>query len=403
MKLLIIHQNFPGQFRHVAVAALDQRRFTVTAIGRDTAPGLPGVSIFRYRPLRKTSNHTHPYLRGFEESVSDGQRVLAILIKLKKEGYRPDVILAHPGWGETLFVKDVYPDTPLIHFCEYYYHAQGADLDFDPEFPAGANAASRLRILNSMHLLNLQQCDVGIAPTHWQRSLFPSAYHSKIRVIHEGICTRPVEYEPSASVLLPDGQVITAGQPIVTYVARNLEPYRGFHIFMRSVPFIQAECPEAIIVIVGGDGASYGNLPKGYRCWRSKLMAEVDFDQSRVLFTGKLPYDTYRAVLSASSVHVYLTYPFVLSWSLLEAMASGCVVIGSATAPVKEVIFDGVNGFLVDFFDAEALAKTVCNVLKAPDDHRSIRNSAKSTASGFDKEYGVSGYFEVFDWLLYGN
>ena len=401
MNLLIIHQNFPGQFRHVASVALKQRRFTVTAIGRDTAPGIPGVTIFRYRPVRKTSN-PHPYLRGFEESLSDGQQVLDVLIKLKKDGYRPDLILAHPGWGETLFVKDVYPDAPLIHFCEYYYHAKGADLNFDPEFPSCANASSRLRILNSMHLLNLEQCDIGIAPTYWQRSLFPSAYHSKIRVIHEGICSLFSERQPSASVHLPGGQAITVGQPVVTYVARNLEPYRGFHSFMRSIPFIQAECPEARIVIVGGEGVSYGSPPRGYGSWRSKLLAEVDFDHSKVIFAGKLPYETYRAVLNRSTVHVYLTYPFVLSWSLLEAMASDCVVIGSTTAPVEEVIVDGVNGLLVDFFNSEAIAKKVCGVLKNQDDFHWVRRAAKWTAKKFDVRHGTDRYIEIFDSVTGG-
>jgi hypothetical protein len=187
MELLIIHQNFPGQFRHVALAALNRSDVKVTAIGRDTAPGISGVRIFRYSTNRKTSNFAHPYLHKYEEAIVYGQQVLNVLMRLKKEGCRPDVILAHPGWGETLFVKDVYPDVPLIHFCEYYYHSKSTDFNFDPEFPCAAGAASSLRPLNSMHLLNVEQCDVGIAPTQWQRSLFPSSYHSKIHVIHEGI------------------------------------------------------------------------------------------------------------------------------------------------------------------------------------------------------------------------
>lgn len=401
MNLLIIHQNFPGQFRNVALAALSRPDVTVIAIGRDTAPGVQGIKLFKYRPIRKKSHYTHSYLHQYEEAVVDGQQVLRLLRRLKQEGYHPDVILAHPGWGEALFVKDAYPDTPLIDFCEYYYHSTGADMGFDPEFPCAPDASSRIRPLNSMHLLNLEQCDIGVAPTSWQRSLFPPAYHSKIQVVHEGIYLETTEPAPITSVTLPSGKVLEAGQPIVTYVARNLEPYRGFHSFMRSIPYIQAVCLDAQIVIVGGDGVSYGRSPIGFESWRAKLLAELKIDLSRVHFTGRLPYETYRAVLQVSEVHVYLTYPFVMSWSLLEAMASECVVIGSDTAPVREVIVDGVNGLLVDFFDAEAIAGEVCRVLKNTSGFNLIGRSAKSTACKFDAKHGVRGYFDIFDRVIH--
>lgn len=400
MNLLIIHQNFPGQFRHVALEAL-RRRFKVLAIGRDTASGVAGVSVFRYRSSINSSNSSHPYLHGYESAVLDGKTVLGLLKKLKQERYRPDVILAHPGWGETLFAKDAYPDVPLIHFCEYYYRAEGADSGFDPEFPCARDASSRLRILNSMHLLNLEQCDIGIAPTQWQRSLFPQNYQSKIRVIHEGVI-QTSHAEEVKSATLPSGCVIAAGQPIVTYVARNLEPYRGFHSFMRSIPYIQAECPAAQIVIVGGDEVSYGRRPVGYRNWRERMLSEVSCDISNVHFAGRLPYQEYRAVLQLSKVHVYLTYPFVLSWSLLEAMASGCVVVGSDTAPVKEVVVHGCNGVLVDFFQSESIAANVCRVLTCPGEFDRIRKAARLTASSFDVSAGLKGYFEVFEDAIAG-
>ncbi|MEB0223999.1 glycosyltransferase [Pseudomonas sp. 5S1] len=101
-------------------------------------------------------------------------------------------------------------------------------------------------------------------------------------------------------------------------------------------------------------------------------------------------------------IHVYLTYPFVLSWSMLEAMASGCVVIGSDTAPVKEVIVDGVNGLLVDFFDSEEIARKFCSVLRSCEDFSLIREAARSTAIRFDIKYGVKGYFDIFDRAISG-
>ncbi|MCY0110209.1 glycosyltransferase family 4 protein [Pseudomonas monsensis] len=395
MKLLVIHQNFPGQFRHVVLAAID-RRYEILAIGRDTAPGIAGVKIYRYRAASRAPGGIHPYLTRYEQAVTDGQKVFEILSWLKHSGYRPDVILAHPGWGETLFVKDVYPDAPLIHYCEYYYRARGADSGFDPEFPRATRESSRLRVLNSLHLLNLEQCDIAIAPTRWQRSLFPAAYQSAIRVIHEGVI-QSSSLAKTGAVRLPNGVELRAGQPIVTYVARNLEPYRGFHSFMRAIPHIQAECPDAQIIIVGGDEVSYGCKPVGYANWRSKMEAEICFDDSRVHFTGKLPYRTYRAVLDCSKVHVYLTYPFVLSWSLLEAMAVGCAVIASDTAPVREVIVDGHNGLLVDFFDHHAIAKRIARVLESAGEYDRLRSAAKLTASRFNVEYGTKQYFEVFE------
>jgi glycosyltransferase involved in cell wall biosynthesis len=400
MNLLIIHQNFPGQFRHVAQAALVNPDVAVIAIGRDTAPGISGIKLFRYRPTRRKPTCVHSYLLRYDEAIMDGQQVLAVLKSLKRNSYRPDVILAHPGWGESLFVKDVYPDTPLIHFCEYYYNSKGADMNFDPEFPCSMDASSRLRPMNSMHLLNLEQCDAGITPTYWQKSLFPKVFQSKIEVVHEGICLNSRESLLVSSVKLPSGYEIQSGHPVVTYAARNLEPYRGFHSFMRSIPYIQAECPDAQIVIVGGDAVSYGRMPVGYENWRSKLTAELDIDLSKVHFTGKLPYAVYRSVLQVSAVHVYLTYPFVLSWSLLEAMASGCVVIASDTTPVTEVITHGVNGLLVDFFASQSLAGEVCRVLKSPVDFNVIRESAKSTANKFDRKHGVENYFAVINRVL---
>lgn len=401
MKLLVIHQNFPGQFRHVVLAAL-ARRDEVVAIGRDTAPGVAGVKIHRYRATSRSPGHIHPYLIRYEQAVIDGQKVFEILSRLKRSGYQPDVILAHPGWGETLFAKDVYSDTPLIHYCEYYYRAQGADSGFDPEFPRATRESARLRVLNSLHLLNLEQCNIAIAPTQWQRSLFPAAYRSAIRVIHEGVI-QSSDLAKIGAVRLPNGIELKAGQPIVTYVARNLEPYRGFHSFMRAIPHIQAECPDAQIIVVGGDDVSYGSKPIGYPNWRSRMEAEVSFDHSRVHFTGKLPYQSYRAVLQCSKVHVYLTYPFVLSWSLLEAMASGCVVVASDTAPVTEVIVDGVNGVLVDFFDHQGIARSVCKVLKSAGEYETVADAAKLTAGRFSVRSGVGQYFEIFESAMSGH
>lgn len=392
MKVLFIHQNFPGQFRHIAAHLAKQPDYQVLAIGRDTAPGLPGVKLLRYKPHRTASPQTHPYVRSFEDAVLHGQQVLRLLLDLKAKGYRPDVIVAHPGWGETLYAKDAFPNARLIHFCEYYYHAQGADLGFDPEFPPTVDDYARIRSRNALHLLNLENCDQGITPTHWQHSLHPAAYRDKIQVIHEGIDTDLLGPDPNASLTLPNGRVLKAGEPIITYVARNLEPYRGFHTFMRALPQVLKEHPTCQVVIVGGDGVSYGSKPKDAPNWRTKMLRENPVDLERVHFLGKVPYDTYRKVLQVSAVHVYLTYPFVLSWSLLEAMASGGLIVGSDTAPVREVIKHGENGLLVGFFDKQALVNLILGILDNVKGESKLRECAVRSAQRYAIALSTQNY-----------
>jgi hypothetical protein len=392
MQVLFIHQNFPGQFRHIAAHLAKQPDVQVLAIGREQAPGLPGVRLLRYKPHRTASAHTHPYARSFEDGVLHGQQVLRLLLDLKAKAYRPDVIVAHPGWGETLYAKEAFPRARLIHFCEYYYQTQGADAGFDPEFPLDINGAASIRSRNALHLLNLENCDQAIAPTHWQHSLHPAAYRDKIQVIHEGIDTANLGPDPKAALQLPNGRVLKAGEPIITYVARNLEPYRGFHNFMRALPIILKQHPTCQVVVVGGDDVSYGSKPKDAPTWRSKLLAENPVDLNRVYFLGKVPYATYKRVLQVSAAHVYLTYPFVLSWSLLEAMASGCLIIGSDTAPVREVIRNKENGLLVDFFKPDEIAERVLQGLAKPRAFNELREAAYRTAQRYSIEHGNTHY-----------
>lgn len=395
MNVLFIHQNFPGQFRHIAAHLAKMPGVQVLAIGRQQAPGLPGIQLMRYMPHRKASAHTHPYVRTFEDGVLHGQQVLRLLLDLKAKGYRPDVVVAHPGWGESLYVKDAFPNVRLIHFCEYYYQAQGADAGFDPEFPLATNGAANIRSRNALHLLNLENCDLGIAPTRWQHSLHPVAYRDKIQVIHEGIDTANLGPDPEAVLKLPNGRVLKAGEPIITYVARNLEPYRGFHSFMRALPKILNEHSTCQVVIVGGDEVSYGSKPKDAPNWRTKLLAENPLDLNRVHFLGKVPYATYKKVLQVSAVHVYLTYPFVLSWSLLEAMASGCLIVGSDTAPVREVIHDKESGLLVDFFKPDEISMRVMQGLAEQTVFSELRKVASITALKYSFGHGNNYYAQT--------
>jgi len=292
----------------------------------------------------------------------------------------PDLIVVHPGWGEAMFVRSEFPDTPLVGYCEFFYRARGADFGFDPEYASGAAGLHRLQMRKLPHLLALDDIDAGICPTEWQRAQFPPAFQSKLSVVHEGIDTEALA--PRSAVELTVGDwTLRSGDPVVTYVARNLEPYRGFHTFMRCLPKLQELSPQARVVIVGGDEVSYGTrLPPG-DSYRERLLKELGdrVDLSRVRFTGRLPYASYTALLQVSAVHAYLTYPFVLSWSLLEAMASGCAIVASRTAPVEEVITDGVSGWLVDFFDPDELARQLSSVLAGRPDIAAVRAAARRT------------------------
>lgn len=393
MRVLVIHQNFPGQFRAVAQAWAQRPGWEVVGIGREGAPGISGVRCLRYRLHRAPSRTQHPYLRSMESAVLHGQAVTRVLHRLNRAGFVPDAILAHPGWGETLYAKAVFPNARLVHFSEWYYRPMGADLGFDPEFPTGIDDQLRVQTWNALHLLNLQQCDAAVTPTRWQHQQHPVAYQDKITVIHEGVDGR-LAPDASAQVTLPNGRVLKAGMPVVTYVARNLEPYRGFHRFVRALARVQSAHPECHAIIVGGDEVSYGAAPRSGKTWREVLTSEVALSSERTHFLGKVPYELYCRVLQISAVHVYLTYPFILSWSLLEAMASGCLIVASDTAPVREVVRDGVNGWLVDFFNEEALTMRILHALQVPDcQTRAMREQAQSdTAKSFTRAAALKHY-----------
>lgn len=393
MRLLVVHQNFPGQFGHFVREWSKRPGWDVRGLGRDTAPGIPGFDkLIRYKLARNIRADQHLYLRQIEASTLHGQAAARAMIKLKQSGFTPDTILAHPGWGETLFAKDVFPNSRLVHFCEWYYRADGADLGFDPEFPLSFDDRARIRMWNAQHALDLIQCDAAVSPTQWQRSRYPEILQSKIVVQHEGIDTENLGPDPKAMITTPSGAVLRAGDPVITYVARNLEPYRGFHIFMRALERIQKMHPTCHALIVGGDGVSYGKRPKDAPNWREQMLREVKIDPMRTHFMGRVPYAQYVKVLQVSAAHVYLTYPFVLSWSLLEAMACGAPIVASDTAPVREVIREGVNGRLADFFEVQEIAQAALIVLHTPEDQLLMRSGARDDAQAFSRGTGLAAY-----------
>jgi glycosyltransferase involved in cell wall biosynthesis len=345
-------------------------------------PGVPGIQMLRYKVAPPAQPTPMPLLKDFETKTVRGAACGDAMAQLKQQGFVPDVIVAHPGWGEALFCKDVWPQARLVVFAEFFYAAEGADHGFDPEFPDDSLAMrAKIRIKNTVHLHALSSADAGYAPTHWQQSQVPPEYRSKIGVIFDGIDTDVVAPDAGASVTLAGGRVLTVADEVITFVNRNLEPYRGFHVFMRALPAMLAARPNAQVLIIGRDDVSYGVKPAEGGTWREKMLKEVGehLPLDRVHFLGGLPYADYLKVMQISSCHVYLTYPFVLSWSCLEAMSVGKVVVGSRTPPVQEVIEHGQNGLLFDFFDVQGLAKQVVDVLGKPEAHRLMGQNARDS------------------------
>lgn len=387
VNILFIHQNFPGQYKHLAPALAAQPGNRVVGVGEaDNVRHLPrgwgGLSqLLPYPRPRATSPTSHRYLHGLEAAVRRGQAVARVLLALRESGFVPEVVCAHPAWGESLYVRDIFPEAKIVLFAEFYYRAHGSDVGFDPDLPVTLDVRCRLRTRNATQLLAFEAADALVSPTEWQKAQFPAMFLPRLRVIHDGVDTDLLIPRTEASLLVSKTLTLTSRDEVITYVARNLEPYRGFPSLMRALPEILRRRPEAQVVIVGGDGVNYGRPLPGGKGYRHALMDEVgaDMDRQRVHFLGYLPYQRYLEVLAVSTVHVYLTYPFVLSWSLLEAMASGCLVVASDTPPVREVISDGENGLLTDFFDTSRLAERVAEACRQRDTLGPIRHHARQS------------------------
>jgi glycosyltransferase involved in cell wall biosynthesis len=381
--ILFIHQNFPAQYLHLARRLAAQPGNQVYFITQETNNEIPGIHKLVYRPRLPTVSTCHAYTVTFDAAVRTGTTVVDVCRGLRDSGVIPDLVMGHSGWGETLFVKEVFPETPLLSYFEFFYHPQGADVGFDPEFaPSVDGDCARLQVRNSVNRLTFAESDWGHTATSWQRSLFPVAMQARISSLHEGVDTERFRPDVNSWIRLArENVVLTRADEVVTYVSRNLEPYRGFHVFMRSLPEMLRRRPRAHVLIVGGEGISYSDPPPYGRTYREMFLSEVGskIDLNRVHFLGQVPYDTYLNVLQISSVHIHLTYPFVLSWSFLEAMSVGCVVVGSATPPVLEVLRDRENGLSVNFFSTEEICDRVDEVLEDPDRMQAVCSAARAT------------------------
>ena len=382
MRYLFVHQNFPGQYLHFIRHLLEDQANEVVFLSEPNASSIPGVRRVVYqKPSPGRSAHAN--IRDLDTAMRRAEAAAGLARNLRSLGFTPDIIIGHHGWGEMLDLVDVWPDTPILGYFEFYYQTTGQDVGFDAEFPVDIAQFPRIRMMNSVNLAALSLCQHGQTPTHWQRTRYPDWAQKQIHLLPEGarldVC-RP-DPEVRAQPFTLGRFTVKPEEKLVSYVSRNLEPYRGFHVMMRALPALLKARPDVKVVMVGGDDVSYGaRLEKS--TWRAHFQRELagQYDTSRVLMPGQLPYPDYLRLLQRSDTHVYLTYPFVASWSLREALACGCAVVAADVDPVREFVTHNRNGLLTPALDPAALARTVLEVLEDNKLNQRLRRGARRYA-----------------------
>ncbi|HEY0435346.1 MAG TPA: glycosyltransferase [Phenylobacterium sp.] len=395
--VVFVHNNFPAQFADLA-SALMARGVPVAAIGSATAPGVTGLKLGRYGLTRGTTEGIFPLAVRAEADLLRGASAVRMAQQLKETGVDPLVIVGHPGWGETVFLREVWPGAKFVAFSEFYYRGRGLDVGFDTEFGAPTEATVlRAEAKNAVMTMALAQADAIVAPTEFQASVLPPVFRPLTRVIHEGVDTEAIRPRPPEPFELAEGRMIWPGATVITYVNNNMEPLRGLHIFARALPRLMAEVPEAQVLMFGHDNPRpYGGQAAEGKTWRQVAFEGLKIDPARLHVMGRTDHATMLAGLRHSTAHVYYTYPFVLSWSLIEAMASGCYVIGSDTPPLRDAIEDGVNGRLLPFFDVEALSQAMIDACRDPGASAPLRAAARETAvSNFSTAKGREAWFAL--------
>ena len=403
MKYLFVHQNFPGQFLHLVQHLLRTPGNEVVFITVENDNVIAGVRKLTY-PKPPVNAGTYHMAQEFEQALMRAHVVQELAVRLNGLGFVPDIVIGHQGWGEMLNLRDVWPGAPTLGYYEFYYHAEGLDVGFDPEFDERSGGLGKVRAKNAVNLLALDNPGHGQTPTRFQHSTYPEWAQRRITVLPEGVDLQRCQPLPAArreTLMLPgelNGMRIEPGDTLVTYVARDLEPYRGFHTMMRALPRLHRLRGNLKVVMVGGDGVSYG-AQLHEMTWRERMMREVGhvIDPARVCFPGRVPYPLFLQLLQRSDAHVYLTYPFVLSWSLREALACGCAVVASDTAPVREFVTDRETGLLVRFPDPLALVAGVAEVLDDDVLARRMRGNAREFA---ERTLRMDDYLKSYEALI---
>ncbi len=383
MNLLFVHQNMPGQYRALIqwLAQNGSNQIVFLTQPKD-APKINGVQTVVYQPHGRGEATKYGLSKVWEEAAATGYGAAIAADKFSRESsFKPDIIIGHTGWGELLFFKDVWPDVPVIGFFEYYYGLNMGLIGFDPDEKVSSDMPFLLRARNTVPYASIETVDLGHCPTKWQASLFPDSFQERMYVQHDGIRTDKLLPNPDASLALGRlDRPLTRDDEAITYIARNLEHARGFLFFVRALPKILDARPNARVIVLGGQSVSYGRKSKHPAGLRGEMETEVgeNVDWDRVHFLGRVPYDAFRSVVQLSRCHIYLTMPFVLSWSLLEAMSMEATIVSTDVAPVREVVEHGTNGMLVDFFDHSALADQVIDILENGEQYSHLGKNARA-------------------------
>lgn len=377
MNILFIHRAFPAQFKYLAMELAKDPQNVVMFITNNPNITMEGVVKIPYTIQRKSSENIHPYLEIYEESIRHGQAAAKVAADLKKKGLTPDVIYGH-SWGPTMFIKDVFPDVPLICYFEWFNKTEDSVFNFNEKM-LSEDEKAKIKCNNTHVLMDLYNCDAGLSPTRWQKEQFPKEFQDKIKLLHDGVDTDLCKPDRDAKLFIKEKNItLTAKDEVITYATRGMEPYRGFPEFMQAVEILQKKRPKAHFVIAGDDITCYGpKLVNG--TFKELILQQLNIDMSRVHFVGTLPFEEYINLLQISSVHVYLTYPFILSWSILDAMAVGCCIVASNTKPVVEVIKDNYNGLLVGFPNIPQLVMKIEYALNNKEKMKVLRINARKT------------------------
>jgi glycosyltransferase involved in cell wall biosynthesis len=368
MHILFVHQNFPAQFGQIGSYLIKKHDCQCTFVSCKPAGVVSGIRRIQYEPKGGATSHNHYCTRSFENAVAHAHGVFEACRQHPE--VKPDLIVGHSGFGSTLFLSELY-DCPIINYFEYYYHPRNSDLDFRREFPPSSLDRIRSRCRNAMILLDLQNCAAGYSPTQWQRDTLPAIYHEKVRVIFDGVDDTVWRRYPKLPRVI-EGRRVDPETRIVTYVSRGFEAMRGFDIFMKLAKRIYTAMPNVLFVVVGADRVAYGGDLRHIKekSFRDHVLKQDDYDLSKFFFTGLVPPLRLARLLSLSDLHIYLTVPFVLSWSLFNALACGCPVVASQNGPVQEIITHEETGLLADFYDVDSLTALALRVLGDPAGHR---------------------------------
>lgn len=379
--ILFIHDNFPAQFGQFGDYLRQEGWRVAFATAREGARH-PGFAILPYKPHREPSPQTHPYAQPFDKAAINAQAFSRTALAARAQGFRPDVIMAHAGWGAGMFARGVFPQAISVPYVEWFYNTPAPDAEaLDRHYPRPEAKPDQPMLQagrNAPILTDLAYAAGAICPTPFQAAQFPPHLRAMLTVLHDGVDTQAHSPDRAAATDTLDG-LVPADAPVITYATRGMEPHRGFPALIRSLPAVLDAHPQAHAVIVGENRVAYGDRTMREVDWKARMLGEVPLPEGRVHFPGLLPRAAYRRVLRRSSVHVYLTVPFVLSWSMLEAMSCGCLLVASDCAPVRDYAKDGVNARLVDHDDPGALSAALVAVLNQPESHAGLRQKARQT------------------------